>query len=68
MEKELECPCEIPNCLYRGDCVECFKNHTIVEEVLSCMRPGNDTPKTVKQRVLARLKAAGVLDYGTTKQ
>jgi len=64
MEKELECPCRNPDCLYRGDCVGCFKNHTIVEGVLSCMRPGNDTPKEVKQRVFARLQDAGLLDYG----
>jgi len=64
MKKELACPCEIPNCELRGDCVECFKNHTIVEEVLSCMRPGNTTPKEVKQRVFSRLQDAGLLDYG----
>ena len=64
MEKELECPCENPDCLYRGDCVGCFTNHSGVEGVLSCMRPGNDTPQEVKQRVFSRLRKAGLLDYG----
>jgi len=68
MEKELACPCQKPDCLYKGDCVDCFNNHMNGVAVLACMRPGNTTPIEVKQRVLARLKAAGVLDYGTTKQ
>ena len=68
MEKEAECPCQKPDCSYKGDCVACFNNHMSGVGVLSCMRPGNDTPIEVKQRVLARLKAAGVLDYGPTKQ
>ena len=62
MEKELECPCENPDCVYRGDCVGCFNNHMIVEGFLSCMRPGNDTPQEVKQRVFSRLHNAGLLD------
>jgi len=64
MEIELECPCENPDCELHGDCVACFKNHRSVGEVLSCMRPGNTTPKEVKQRVFSRLHNAGLLDYG----
>jgi len=62
MEKEAECPCQKPDCAYQGDCVECFKHHVYSKDVLACMRPGNDTSLEVKQRVLARLKAAGLLD------
>ena len=66
MEKETECPCKKPDCLYHGDCVACFKNHESSADILSCMRMGNGKLKKLQRRVLARLKTAGLLDGSGT--
>jgi hypothetical protein len=60
---EKECPCTNADCQRHGDCVACFVYHTHKPEPdhVICLRHENTTlPMGLKERVGARLQAAGI--------
>jgi nucleoside 2-deoxyribosyltransferase len=60
VQKEDECPCLDDDCPQRGDCLSCYPHEASMENLPYCMRPENAVSKEHKERVIARLRAAGM--------
>ena len=60
MIKEAECPCTKADCERRGDCVACYHHHANHEKAIFCWRPENAVVQELKERVIARLRTAGI--------
>lgn len=62
MQREEDCPCTKADCERRGDCVACYAHHNSKPDSKPpfCMRPENTVPEGLEEKVLARLRAAGI--------
>ena len=60
MQLEQECPCTKADCKNHGDCVACYKHHATQEMAIFCWRTEHAVAKELKERVIIRLRAAGI--------
>jgi len=61
MEKEIDCPCPKIDCERRGLCADCFSRHARSGEFPYCLDRKHHSSRELRSRVIARLKAAGLL-------